>query len=224
MADGNGEQLGLNQQLHALMDEYLALPVGHPQRRVLVNRIVRSIQRSGKLWRPTGTDVEFYEDALMLTWRHFWRNLWEQTTAKTGAYCEPDCAVIARLNEHLRMRVHDLAVEARSEAAQRANPRQDRESGEWTDPIEQVPAPTSEPGLRSVVEDWLEQDETLQQVHVRGKPEITVTWLIREYLLADRKWKEVSAMADVPISTLSSFYDRECRSRLQVFCRDEGYC
>jgi hypothetical protein len=183
MADGNGEQLGLNQQLHALMDEGLALPVGHPQRRVLANRIVRSIQRSGKLWRASGSDAEFYEDALMLTWEHFLPNLWQGKTPQIAAYCEPGCKVMARLNEYLRWRVHDLAVAAREEMKQRANPRQDRESGEWTDPIEQVPAPTHEPDLRLAVGDWLEQDETLQQVHVRGKPEITVAWLIREYLL-----------------------------------------
>jgi hypothetical protein len=222
MADGNGEQLTLNQRLHVLMEAGLALPMGHPQRRVLTNRIVRLIQRSGKLWRASGSDAEFYEDALMLTWRHFWRNLWVADTAV--AYCEPDCVVMSRLNTYLRMRVQDLAVAARAEAKQRANPRLDGDSGEWIDPIEQVAAPTNQPDLRSAVDEWLEQDETLQQVYVRGKPEITVAWLIREYLLADRKWKEVSVMAGVPISTLSSFYDRECRSRLQVFCRDEGYC
>jgi hypothetical protein len=221
MADG--EQQPLNMELHGLMDQGMSLPVGDPKRPALANRIVRSIQRSGKLWQASGSDAAFYDDALMEMWKHLWLNLWKPITVEEP-YCDPDCKVMARLNTYLRWRVRNLAVAARSEARQRANPRLDGESGECIDQIEQLPAPTSEPDLRSAVEDWLEQDETLQQVHVRGKPEITVAWLIREYLLADRKWKEVSAMADVPISTLSSFYERECRSRLQVFCRDEGYC
>jgi hypothetical protein len=219
MADG--EQQPLNMELHGLMEQGLSLPVGDPQRRVLTNQIVRSIQQSGNLWQAIGSDAEFYEDALMLTWRHFWRNLWVADTA--AAYCEPDCNVLARLNIYLRMRVQDLAVAAREEAKQRENPRRDRESGEWIDLIEQLPAPINQPDLRSAVEEWLERDKTLGQVQVRGKPEITVAWLIREYLLADRKWKEVSVMAGKPISTLSSFYERECRSRLQAFCREQGY-
>jgi hypothetical protein len=230
MPDGNGKQVlhqqlqTLHQQLQTLMEKGLTLPTGDPQRRVLANRIIRLIQQSGKLWRASGTDQDFYEDALMLTWKSFCRNLWEETTAKTGAYSKPDCNIVARLNAYLKRRVGDLANEARLEAQQRQQQWLDRESNLWIDPIDQVAAPPHEPqDLRSAVENWLVRDTTTWQVHVRGKPEITVAWLIREYLLADRKWKEVSAMALVPISTLSSFYERECRPRLQVFCQEEEY-
>jgi hypothetical protein len=125
----------LNEQLHRWMDEGLSYPSGSPQRRVLANKIVRSIQRSGKLWKASGEDAAFYEDALMMTWKYFWRNLWEAETAQKGAFCEPDCNVMARLNAYLQKRVQDLAVKAKEEAKRKAKPIQDQDSGEWIDPM-----------------------------------------------------------------------------------------
>jgi hypothetical protein len=223
-ADTGDGRPSIESRLRRLLAEGKAFPVGHPQRRVMANRIVRLIERSNRLYRASGSDAAFYEDALMVMWRHFWRNLWEATTAE-GSYCELDCDVFARLNAYLRRRVQDLAVKARAEANLRSRPLQDHELGDWVDPIDQLPAPVSEPqDVRSELLDWLVVDEDMNRVHVRAKPEVTAAWLVREYLLADRKWREVSVMADVSISTLSSFYERECRPRLQVFCREQGYC
>ncbi|MGB6166268.1 MAG: hypothetical protein WBF52_01665, partial [Geitlerinemataceae cyanobacterium] len=92
----------LNEELHALIREGLPHPQNSPQRRKIVNRIVRKIQQSGKLLRSSSPH---YEDALMETWRYFLRNLWEADTAEP--FSDPACKILNRLNKYLKYRVQD---------------------------------------------------------------------------------------------------------------------
>jgi hypothetical protein len=63
----------------------------------------------------------------------------------------------------------------------------------------------------------------LCRTHIAGRPEVNAQVLILRRLPPEASWKELSAEFNLPISTLSSFYQRQCIPRLRKFGESEGY-
>ncbi|MGB5900814.1 MAG: hypothetical protein WBG66_21670 [Geitlerinemataceae cyanobacterium] len=163
----------LNEELHALIREGLPHPPNSPQRRKIVNRIVRKIQQSGKLLRSSSPH---YEDALSDTWRYFLRNLWEADTA--DPFSDPACKILNRLNKYLKFRVQDADRKAREEWQKRQQSRSS--DGEWQDIAETLPAPEPDAQIEQLRE-LIHTDPTgeLRTTHVRRKLHVTVQLLLQ---------------------------------------------
>lgn len=219
-SEDDSPDVGWHQQLKQLVQEVCQYPVNSPQRRKGFNRIIRMIQQSGKLWRAA---EPYYEDALQDMWLHFSRNLCEATTAEQP-YCAEGCFIIARLNAYLKRRLQDYATRASQEQKQRVLPTQSLE-GEGLDPVEQIPTPEEAPSLLEEVREWVEADELgeLGCTHVRGRPDITCQVLILRRLPPETPWKTLAAEFGASVSTLSGFYEKQCRPRLQQFGQSQGY-
>jgi hypothetical protein len=212
----------LDAQLRQLVKEACSHPPGSLVRQRKLTQVIRL--SSGKLWRE---GVAYYQDALQQTWVYFCQNVCE---AKTGACYDPDRSSVSTwLNSYLRRRLQDFFIDGQKQQATRATglARGSRsgETGEITDPIDNLAAQPDVPPILLEVKTWAETDVTgdLQQTHIEGYPRINCQMLILRRLPPETGWKELSAELGLSVSTLSSFYQRQCLPRLRKFGQSEGY-
>ncbi len=210
----------LNEQLRLLVEETCQHPPKSRQRRQGLNKIIRLIKNSGKLWRENTPD---YEDAEQKTWLYFSRNICEADTAKQK-YDPERSSVTTWLNGYLKRRLQDCHIEAAEEKATRASGELPG-SDETIDPVETLAAPPDIPPIEEDVRTWAETDPDgeLCRTHIKNHPEVTAQVLILRRLPPESKWEDLSAEFGVKVSTLSMFYQRKCQPRLRKFGESQGY-
>lgn len=81
------------------------------------------------------------------------------------------------------------------------------------------------PSLLKDVMTWVETDPKGELCYtcVEGHSEVTCQELLRRRLPPGTSWKTLSAEFNLPISTLSSFYQQQCIPQLHKFSKAEGY-
>lgn len=207
------------QQLRDLVEETCRHPPGSLKRQRGLTQIIRLT--TPKLWRESSP---YYADALQQTWVYFCQNICE---GGTGAKYDPSySSVTTWLNAYLKRRLQDGLIGQQKQAAQTVSPqrrsRSDTESA--LDPVETLATQDTPPILEDV-KAWVEADPSreLRRVHVEGHPAVTAQALILRRLPPETSWKALAAEWSVPISTLSSFYQRQCLPRLRKFGESEGY-
>jgi hypothetical protein len=210
----------LDEQLRLLVEETCQHPPKSRQRRQGLNKIIRLIKNSGKLWRENTPD---YEDAEQKTWLYFSRNLCEADTAKQK-YDPELSSVTTWLNGYLKRRLQDCHIETAKEKATRTAggiPGSD----ETIDPVETLAAPPDIPPIEEDVRNWVETDADgeLRRTHIKNRPEVTAQLLILRRLPPESKWEDLSAEFGLGKSTLSEFYRRQCKPRLRKFGESQGY-
>lgn len=210
----------LNQQLYQLVDLACSHPVGSVERQKNLTKIIRLVNR--KLWKE---NAPYYQDALQQTWIYFCQNLCE---AKTGqAYDSTRSTVITWLNFYLKRRLQDFYIDNQKKQARRLTKKipTGNSSQEILDPIDNLPANPDIPPLLEEVLKWLKTDldGELRRTHISNHPEINCQVLIERRLPPETSWKDLEKEFNLPISTLSSFYQRQCLPRLRKFGESEGY-
>ena len=181
-----------------------------PERQRGLTQLVRAIERSGKLWKE---NVPYYEEAKQQMWLYFCRNLCEATTAN-APYDPNRSQVTTWLDNYLKRRLHDLKVE------------NGQSKTSFNDPnIPEPSAPPQTPPILEDVEEWVKNDPDgeLSNTHIKGHPHANCQVLILRRLPPRRSWKEISQELNLPIATLSCFYQRKCLPRLKKFGEDRGY-
>ena len=212
----------LEELLRRLVDEACGHPPGSPERQKLLTRIIRLSAR--KLWRES---TPHYQDALQQTWLYFCRNICEGTTGQT--YDPSLGSVITWLNVYLKRRLQDFYRYQQRQQARRVSPNinsaRSSDASEIIDPVDNLPAEPDVPPILENVRLWAEKDEDGQlcQTHIQGRPQVNCQMLILKRLPPEVGWKELSAEFGLPVSTLSSFYQRQCLPRLRKFAEKEGY-
>lgn len=210
----------LDVELHQIIQRGIDHAPESLERRKLRNELVRRIQQAKVLYRPT-VEEQVHADALSEMWRYFFKHLWESDRARP--FSQPGYWIVGRLNKRLTGELKTL----RSKAAEREQHREQPKliEGEWRDPVDQLAvSPASElPPLDRALSNWLNTNDEIQQVHIRGRSDITGAIVIRRKLLNDETWQTIATALSCKIPTLSAFYERECRPRLQQFCKDHGY-
>jgi hypothetical protein len=214
--------IDLNVQLRQLVQEGCSHPAGSPTRQRCLTQIIRLV--SGKLWRE---NVAYYQDALQQTWIYFCQNLCE---GATGDPYDPDRSSIPTwLNYYLRRRLQDFQINSQKQqfrTAQGLNyTARSGSTEERIDPIDTLPASPDVPPILEEVRSWVEADATgeLQRVWIEGHPQVNCRELILRRLPPETGWKELAAEFGLSVSTLSSFYQRQCLPRLRKFGESEGY-
>lgn len=209
-------------RLRQLVDEACSHPPGSPKRQRALTQIIR--QASKSLWRES---TPYYQDALQQTWVFFCQNVCE---SKTGQKYDASRSTVATwLNAYLRRRLQDFYIDAQKQQATRATgiakTSRSGEVGDILDPVDALPADPDIPPILDDVRTWAETDATgeLRSVHIEGHPDVNCQMLILRRLPPETGWKELSEEFGLPISTLSSFYQRQCLTRLRKFGESEGY-
>lgn len=212
----------LEELLRRLVEEACGHPPGSQQRQKLLTQIIRLT--SGKLWRES---TPFYQDALQQTWLYFCRNLCESTT---GQAYDPDLgSIVTWLNVYLRRRLQDFYRNLQRQQARTVSPNiSQSRSGEDTeilDPVDNLAAEPDVPPILEEIRSWVETDSDgeLSSSHIQGHPDVTCQVLILKRLPPEVGWKELSIEFGLSVSTLSSFYQRQCLPRMRKFAEKEGY-
>ena len=207
------------ERLRQLVAETCRNSSGSTERQQGLTQIVRLIVKSGKLWKD---NAPYYDDALQQTWLYFCRNLCEATT---GEKYDPNwSSVITWLNAYLKRRLQDGHIQEQTALAQTASVRV-LEANEVVDSTEQVEAPPDIPPILETTRQWLENDPEgeLRRIHINKHPEVTCQVLLLRRLPPKTSWETLSAEFGLSISTLSSFYRRQCIPRLRQFGESQGY-
>jgi len=212
----------LERKLPQLVEQACQHPPGSPERQKNLTRIIRLT--SSKLWRE---NLPYYQDALQQTWIFFCQNICEATTGQR--YDPSRGSVVTWLNYYLRLRLKDYAI-ARGREQARVAPSQVRtsKSGDAQDminPIDNLPANPDIPPILDKVYAWATADNTgeLRSLHIEGKPHVNCQMLILRRLPPETSWKDLATEFGISVSTLSSFYQRQCLPRLRNFGESEGY-
>lgn len=183
-----------------------------------LTKIVRLIVNSGKLWKEASP---YYEDALQKTWLYFCRNLCE---ANTGERYEPNrSSVITWLNAYLRRRLQDFRIEEYEIAQTTSFPV--GEADEAVDPTAALVAPPDIPPILEATITWAKTDSDgeLSSIHIQGHPRVNCQSLILQRLPPETSWEKLSEKYGISISTLTSFYRRQCLPRLRQFGESQGF-
>lgn len=207
----------LEERLDSLVTEACKHPPGSAARQRNLTRIIRLI--GPKLWRE---HTPYYPDALQQTWVYFCQNICE---GKTGRAYDPERGTIVTwLNFYLKKRLHDFYTDARKREKTIATPKSD-DSTESPDPLENIASEPDVPPLLEQVKQWVEEDADgqLSCIHIANRPEVTAKVLILRRLPPETSWKDLATEFNLSVSTLSSFYQRQCLPRLRKFGESEGY-
>ncbi len=197
----------LEEQLRRLVEEACSYPLGSSLRQKLLTQIIRLT--ASKLWRE---NTPYYQDALQQTWLYFCHNV-------CGAYDPTRGSVITWLNSYLRWRLHDYQSNSTLSQSVLAK------GTDQIDQIAQLVAPPDIPPILENVRLWAEadSDRELRCTYIQGRPDVNCQVLILKRLPPEVNWKELSIEFGLPVSTLSSFYQRQCLPRLRKFAEKEGY-
>ncbi|NEO62647.1 MAG: sigma-70 family RNA polymerase sigma factor [Moorea sp. SIO4G2] len=206
----------LNSHLNKLVSEACLHPPQSIERQKGVDRLIRAIQASKKLWRET---TPYYEDALQKTWFYLCRNLCEAVTAK-NPYDPEKGSVITWLTNYLKHRLKDFKLQE-IEKRKNTEPKRIDNEGNPIDPVDNIPAPPHVTPIEEEIRQWLEADPPtgkLNSIRVKGYPEVTIKALIERRCLLDLEWKAIAEEFGIEkVTTLRSFYNRQCKPRLREF-------
>jgi len=212
----------LEEQLRQLVTEACSHRAGSAERQKKLTRIIRLI--SNKLWKE---NTPYYQDALQQTWVYFCQNICEGNTGEP--YDPTRSSVVTWLNFYLKRRLQDFYIDDQKRQAlivsNQTGGKGSSDTNYTIDPIENLPAEPDVPLLLEEVRRWVETDPEgeLSRIHITNHPEVTAKVLILRRLPPEASWSSIAAEFNLPIPTLSSFYQRQCLPRLRNFGESEGY-
>ena len=208
----------IEEQLRQLVAETRMHKPGSTEYLQGLTQLIRLIVKSGKLWKDNSP---YYEDALQQTWIYFCRNLCEATTA--NKYDPDRGSVITWLNAYLKRRLQDYRIQAYAKL-QTTNEKISAAGGA-IDLMETLEAPPDIPPILENTRQWAQTDPDggLRHVHIQGHPNVTCQALILHRLPPETSWETLAAKFGLSVSTLSSFYRRQCLPRLRQFGESQGY-
>ena len=208
--------IDLEQQLAELVIETCQHPQGTIARQSELTSLIRLINRSQKLWKDNSP---YYEDALQQTWLYFCRNLCEATTAKS-AYDSDRSNVITWMNAYLKYRLQDMYIENHQQQLKSGlAERKDIDDAVINQVVDRIAAPVQSSDLLEQIRQWAKLDRTkvLRRTYIRDRADVNAQVLILKRLPPETNWQILSQEFSLPISTLSSFYQRKCIPLLKEF-------
>ena len=212
---------GLEERLHQLVTEACRHRAGSAERQKNLTKIIRLI--ANKLWRE---NTPYYQDALQQTWVYFCQNICEGNTGEP--YNPSRGSVITWLNYYLKRRLQDFYLEDQERRRKIVSNIAILGLGEPDESIDTLANIPDEPNLPPLLEEvriWAQTDPDgeLSSIHIAKHPAVTCQVLILRRLPPEESWKALAAEFNLSISTLSSFYQRQCLPRLRKFGESEGY-
>lgn len=209
------------ERLRQLVTEACNHQPGSAQRQKNLTQIIRLI--SNKLWKE---NQPYYQDALQQTWIYFCQNICEGNTGEP--YNPERSSIITWLNFYLKRRLQDYYRDDQKRQARTVSSYSvglGSSEADEIDPIDKLEADPDVPLLLEQVKNWVESDPEgeLRSTHLTNRPDITCQLLILRRLPPEASWKSLAAEYNLSISTLSSFYQRQCLPRLRKFGESEGY-
>lgn len=221
IGEGNPES-SLQEQLPYLVVQACQHPAGSAQRQKNLTKIIRLA--ANKFWKE---NTPYYQDALQQTWLYFCHNICEENTGKP--YDSNRSSVLTWLNFYLKQRLRDCYIKKQKETLTRVSiplgQLDSVQTNQNVDPIENIPANPDVPPLLEEIRSWAKTDPEgeLRRIHIVNHPEVTCQILILRRLPPEVNWKNLAAEFNLSVSTLSSFYQRQCMPYLRKFAESQRY-
>ena len=195
-----------------LLDDEILKKMGLTAQKYLVNselrtyaltELVKAIKLSGKLCRPHSSKfsaslyLNLYEEALSETFAYICLNI---------DYYDPQRGnrkfmnwVNFKLDKSVLKCYANYQKYARHEVYSFAQ-------------LEQIQQPSNNPDLAQILREYLieDPDRTFATAHIRNRPDANFS-KIALARFSGLSWEEISQQLNIPVPTLSSFYNRWCR-------------
>lgn len=211
----------LHQRLQELAEQAGQHPPKSKQRRKLLNQLIGEIQKSGQLycWGKNRFPEALYQEALQEAFLDLCR--------KIDQYDPKKAKVITWVKDLLKWRFLEITkryitTKKREQSLDIAIalPQSGESSMKSTSWLEILAPPETSPEILAgeAVRLCLEEDLSGQfrQTHVRNCPDANFQ-AIALRRLAGQSWQELSNLWNVPVPTLSVFYQRWCRRFAPLF-------
>jgi hypothetical protein len=214
---------GDHQRLLELVSKACQHPRGTQRNRYL-NRLIRDIAKSGKLWKE---NTPYYADALQKTWEFLSKNLCEATTAKQP-YDPTRSQITTWLNSYLKKRLLDYRLEEQAENQRQQSRELPLSFDDRDNNYELVETLEAKLDLTSYLEEfleWIEKDPTgeLKSKHLPKRPDVNCQILLQRRCWSGQSIEQIAADLGCKSSALYNLYKREGRPLLQKFAGDRGY-
>jgi hypothetical protein len=87
-----------------------------------------------------------------------------------------------------------------------------------------IPAPQDSISIFETLAEWIDEDpdRILRQSTMKRYPDVSAQ-IVLKHRLVNNSWREISKSLNVPISSLSSFFTRQCLPLLRKFAQSEIY-
>jgi hypothetical protein len=199
-------------EMTALITALRQYPPHSVQYKKTLTQIVRQV--SPKLWRE---NTPYYADALQQTWLYFCQNVGHRYDANVAS-------LTTWLNAYLKWRLKDFRDRALQEQFLHRSLEGDSKTGRRAIDLPDRHDTSCSLTLERVCE-WVRTDASgeLRCTHIQGHPEINCQVLILRRIALETTWRDLSAEFGIAISTLTSFYYRQCLTRLRQFGASEDY-
>jgi hypothetical protein len=220
----------LQEELLGFVNEACQAEPGSVQRQRATTRLLRAIMQSNRLWTE---NVDYYEDALHQTLLYICQNLCEgkkyDPSHRNAQGTNEQSRVMTWVNRFLR---YNLANERRRifrDLSRREPSRIDPETGEFTDPIDDITSCADDDLVVSralqTTELWVrnDPDRILRSIYIRDRPDVNCQILILRRVFLGQAWQILSGEFNLSVPTLSGFYQTNCILLLRDFGRKEGF-
>ncbi|BAZ02763.1 hypothetical protein NIES37_67760 [Tolypothrix tenuis PCC 7101] len=202
----------LNQELQQLVNEAKQYPANsqnptdRARRRIALNKLINAIKYSGKLskqskWLGSPHYQDYYDEALQLTFIEICQKI-EQYKSEYD--------VMTWVNTIFSRRMSDVGRKDQKRGMTWSPKQQEISSLDTLN--EDVPIEheiSDQEQLKEIIEN--DPEKFLSNEYIKGNPQASLK-VILLLILEGKQWKEISEELKVPISTASTFYQRQMRN------------
>jgi RNA polymerase sigma factor (sigma-70 family) len=209
-----------NLHLQSLIQEACTYPKNTPQHRKAINNLLRSLLKSGRIWRPpAGNDnnKDIYEEALQKTLIDLDnKTLFEKYDPNQGSF-------LPWFNRCLENKYKD---EIRKVKRYQKRIQSVLENDEiYIDPSEQIVSTIDATLLTPIWESfvqWIKEDpdNILKDCHIRNNPKANCQLFAELNRIQGKKWKEIADEVGSPQGSLRSHWNRKCEPLLQKWLEE----
>jgi hypothetical protein len=124
------------------------------------------------------------------------------------------------MNAYLKYRLQDMYIENHQQQLKSGlAEREDIDDAGINQVIDRIAAPVQSSDLLEQIRQWAKLDRTkiLRRTYIRDRADVNAQVLILKRLPPETNWQILSQEFSLPISTLSSFYQRKCIPLLKEF-------
>ncbi len=210
----------LNFHLRSLIKEACTYPKNTPQHRKAINHLLRSLLKSGRIWRPPAANddnEDIYEEALQKTMLDLVsKTLCEKYDPNRGLF-------LSWFNECLKNKWKD---EIRKANRHKSRIQSVLEKDEMSiDLSEQIVSPIDAILLTQTWESfkqWIKEDpdNVLKDCHIRNNPKANCQLFAELKLIFGKEWKEIADEVGSPSGSLRPHWQRKCEPLLHKWLKE----
>lgn len=210
----------LNLHLQILVMEACKYPKNTPQHRKAINHLLRSLLKSGRIWRPAaGNDnnKDIYEEALQKTLVDLSsKTLCEKYNPEQGLF----------LHWFNRCLMNKYTDEIRKVTSYQKRIQSVLENDEMSiDLIDNLVSPIDATLLTQIWESfkqWIieDPDNFLKDCHIRDNPKANCQLFAELNRIQGKKWQEIADEVGSPQGSLRSHWNRKCEPLLQKWLEE----